>query len=515
MHEDDDQREQLTLRRFDKRQRPREMEAHAQPPRGLRSMSGISARRRGLLLAALAPPIVDVAGYVKQTAPARPDGGAALPDRAPSSDKIHALLAEHVDIGRDSVGYVAMVRDADGPRLVAYGRAGGGNSRKLDGDTVFEIGSITKVFTALLLMDMVVRGEVALADPVAKYLPPQGRPQAFDGKPISLLDLVTYTSGLPRMPSNFHPRDKANPYADYTVQQLYTFLHDYTPRYYPGSHYEYANLGFGLLGHVLSLRAGRSYEDLVVTRICDPLGLNDTRITLTPAMLGRLAEGHNASLRPVPNWDILALAGAGALRSTANDMLRFLDACRGRRKSSLGPAITRMLDVRRQTSVTGVYAAAGWFVTTMHNDELVVKAGGTGGYATFIGYSTRTGIEAVLLANAENGEITKTLGIHLLNADFPLPKLRRPEPIDPKELRIYVGRYALTPRSVLTVTARADHLIVQATGGGNFAAFPESRTRFFFRLLDAQITFEFAPNGTVTGLVLYQPGSNRWATRLP
>ena len=195
--------------------------------------------------------------------------------------------------------------------------------------------------------------------------------------------MVTYTSGLPSLPTNFRPRDKENPYADYTVEQLYKFLSEYASRYYPGSHYEYANLGFGLLGHVLALQAGRGYEELVVSRICEPLGLSDTRITLTPAMRERLAQGHDKSLHPVPGWDLPTLAGAGALRSTANDMMRFLDACKGKRKTDLTPAFQSLLEVRRQTDKNGVYAAAGWFVETAHNDELVAKDGGTGGYASF------------------------------------------------------------------------------------------------------------------------------------
>jgi serine-type D-Ala-D-Ala carboxypeptidase/endopeptidase len=479
-------------------------------------MRGISAHRRSLLLAALGLPIIGVPGYPQQKSPTRNNGDAALLHRAPSSDEIHALLAEHVDVGRDSVGYVALIRDANGPRFVTYGRAGGENSRKLDGDTIFEIGSITKVFTALLLMDMVVRGEVALSDPLVKYLPEEGRLKAFDGRPISLLDLVTYTSGLPRMPPNFHRRDEADPYADYTVQQLYSFLHDYTPQYYPGSHYEYSNLGFGLLGHVLSLRAGRSYEELVVSRICDPLGLNDTRITLTAVMSGRLAEGHNTSLQSVPNWNLSpAFAGAGALRSTANDLLRFLDACQGRRKSSLEPAIARLLQVRRQTGVKNVYAAAGWFVSTAHNDELVTKSGETAGYSTFIGYSTRTRMEAVLLANAASWWTTVALGVHFIDVNFPPPKLHRQVPIDPKILGAYVGRYALTPRFVLTVTTKDGHLMVQATGQDENEVFPASETRFFYRVVDAQITFKRAPDGTVPALVLHQNGRNRRALRLP
>ena len=119
------------------------------------------------------------------------------------------------------------------------------------------------------------------------------------------MDLATYTSGLPRMPSNFAPKDWANPYIDYAPERLYDYLSNHKLAHRPGQHYEYANLGFGLLGHILELRAGKSYEELVVSRICAPLGMDDTRITLSDSMRQRLARGHNAALAPVANWDFL------------------------------------------------------------------------------------------------------------------------------------------------------------------------------------------------------------------
>jgi serine-type D-Ala-D-Ala carboxypeptidase/endopeptidase len=485
----------------------------------------VHVNRRGLLLAALAP-IIPVPGYAQQEGEAMNDAAATLPDRGPSSDAIQALLAERVDAGQESLGYVALIRDATGARLVTYGTARESNSRPLDGDTVFEIGSVTKVFTALLLADMVARGEVELTDPVGKYLPPEGRPKAFDNKPISLLDLATYTSGLPNLPTNFSPCDKANPYADYTVEQLYEFLSEYPPRYDPGSHYEDANLGFGLLGHVLSLRAGRSYEGLVTSRICQPLGLTDTRITLSSAMRERLAQGHDASLHAVPGWDEPTLAGTGALRSTANDMMRFLDACQGKPEMDLSPAIASLLNVRRHTDKAGVDAAAGWFVVTARGDEVIVKTGGTGGYATFIGYSVRTGIAAVLLSNTgyswnhptsgtkiTSWTTTPALGHHLLNPNFPLPTLHRQVPIDPGKLSAFAGRYPLTPRFAMTVTPKDGHLMVQATGQDEYEVYPESDTRFFYRVVDAQITFELAPDGTASVLVLHQYGRDRRGVR--
>jgi D-alanyl-D-alanine-carboxypeptidase/D-alanyl-D-alanine-endopeptidase len=473
--------------------------------------------RRGVVLGALAGPII--AGRAAQEQDAAQDeqgaGTAATAPKTPSSDTIRDLLSAEVDPGRESLGYVAAVVDAGAWRLITAGQSGADDGRALGGDSVFEIGSITKVFTALLLADMVQRGEVALDDPVAKYLPPEGRPHAFDGKPMSLLDLATYTSGLPRMPDNFQPANKANPYADYTVAQLYQFISGFAPLYFPGSHYEYANLGFGLLGHALALRAGRSYEELVVARICTPLELDDTRITLTPDMQRRLVPGHDTGLRKVSNWDLPTLAGAGALRSTANDLCRFLDACQGRRQTSLAPGFASLLDVRRQTDQPNLYAAEGWFVETQHGDEIVWKDGGTGGYATFIGYSARTNAAAVLLANSASWHSTPRLGLNLLNPAFPVPPLHHQIALDPAKLPGYAGRYPITPQFVLTVTPKDGRLMVQATHQDEYEVFPESNTQFFYRVVNAQLTFELGPDGSAIALVLHQNGRDRRAIRLP
>jgi D-alanyl-D-alanine-carboxypeptidase/D-alanyl-D-alanine-endopeptidase len=473
-------------------------------------------KRRTLLRGVLSVPVVSVrANALGPQSAAGDDTGPAAGPKGPSSEAIRAILANQIDPGRQSLGYVAGIIDGDGRRLVTAGQSDAPDGRALDGDSVFEIGSITKVFTALLLADMVQRGEVALDDPVAKYLPPEGRPRAFDGKPISLLDLATYTSGLPRTPGNNFPADEANPYAHYTVAELYQFVLYYTPQYYPGSHYEYSNLGFGLLGQALALRAGRSYEELVVSRICTPLGLDDTRITLTEGMRQRLVPGHDLDLHKVPNWDLPALAGAGALRSTANDLFRFLDACQGRRQSSLAAALASLLNVRRQTDQANLFVAAGWFAQTEHADELVWKDGGTGGYATFIGYSTRSQVAVLLLSNTRSWHSTPELGRHLLNRAFPVPAVHQPIALDPAKLANYAGWYPITPNFVLMVTPRQGRLMVRATGQDEYEVYPESETKFFYRIVDAEISFELGPDGLAVALVLHQNGRDRRAIRQP
>ena len=292
---------------------------------------------------------------------------AGIIDSVPDEEILN-ILKDRIDSARQSVGIVTCSFDAGRQKITAYGSGGAPNERPLDGDTVFEIGSITKVFTALLLTEMVMRGEVALDDPVAKFLPANVKVPNRDGKQITLLDLATYSSGLPRIPDGL-ANGSGNPYATYGADQLYAFLSGHTLRFDPGTHYEYANLGFGLLGHVLAVRANKSYEDLVVSRICAPLGLGDTRISLNPSMRGRLAQGHLADLKATSNWDFLALAGAGALRSTANDLVKFMRAtCLSEPGAPLRPAIDLLLQTRRPTAALNSKVALGWFVLSGNDD---------------------------------------------------------------------------------------------------------------------------------------------------
>jgi D-alanyl-D-alanine-carboxypeptidase/D-alanyl-D-alanine-endopeptidase len=427
---------------------------------------------------------------------------------------IAAILKERVDVGRETLGVVAASLDGDRRSVTVYGQSGSANNRPLDGDTVFEIGSITKVFTALLFADMVLRGEVAPDDPAAKFLPGSVRMPEFECAPITLLDLATYTSGLPRMPSNFAPKDPKNPYIDYTAERLYDYLSNHKLGFKPGQHYEYANLGFGLLGHVLELRAGRSYEELVVSRICAPLGKDDTRITLTDSMQQRLARGHNMGLAPVANWDFSALAGAGALRSTANDLLKFLQMCL---EPGDGPvaAAQKLALAERRPRADQRDVASGWFVASRFGDELVWKDGGTGGYATFIGYSTRTRRNCILLSNAADYASNTLLGTHLVNAAYPLPKLRREVQVDPAVLATYAGRYEISPTFILTVRPDGGRLYIQATAQAEFEVYAESETEFFYRVVNAQVSFERPEDGVAPSLTLHQNGKHMPGKRLP
>src|SRR5271170_8100898 len=366
----------------------------------------------------------------------------------PTDSEIHQILVDRIDTQHQGIAIVVGIIDANGRRIISYGHFEKGDTRSLNGDTIFEIGSETKVFTALLLSDMVQHGEVSLDDPVSKFLPATVKLPQRNGKSINLVDLATHTSGLPRLPTNLSPKDPANPYADYTVDQLYQFLSTYQLTRDIGSQYEYSNLGGGLLGHLLALRAGTTYEALVESRICKPLAMKSTAITLTPEMKARLAPGHDAQLETVPNWDLPTLAGAGALRSDANDMLTFIAANLGYVKSPLAPAMAAMLNTRRPTGTAGLEIGLGWHIITKGDKQIIWHNGGTGGYRSFMGFDPKSKVGVVLLSNVSTPVGVDDIGRHLLDPSSPLaapPKEHKQVAVDPKLFDNYVGSYQLAP----------------------------------------------------------------------
>jgi serine-type D-Ala-D-Ala carboxypeptidase/endopeptidase len=210
--------------------------------------------------------------------------------------------------------FVFGVVDGNKSEVVAFGKLDDGKAP--DGDTVYEIGSVTKTFTATLLAQAVLSGRVTLdLDTPASQLLLGFKIPSRSGKEIALSDLANHYSGLPRMPSNFQPSDQANPYADYDAAKLKAFLAGYQLPRDPGASYDYSNLGFGLLGYALAQLEHTSYDALVEEEILRPLGMTMS------GMVTHLAPGHDSTGKAVENWDFDTLAGAGAMRSTANDML--------------------------------------------------------------------------------------------------------------------------------------------------------------------------------------------------
>jgi CubicO group peptidase (beta-lactamase class C family) len=439
----------------------------------------------------------------------KPSAAAPLSDTA-----IRQILVQRVDTNRQSLGMVVGVIDARGRRVIAHGVTGAGG-KPVDGKTLFEIGSVTKALTSLLLADMVRRGEVRLDDPVAKHLPPGTVVPTRNGKAITLIDLATHTSGLPRLPANLAPRDPLNPYADYTEAQLDAFLRDYALSRDSGGTYEYSNLGVGLLGRALAYRAGGDYEGVLRQRVLAPLGMTDTAIALTPDQATRFSDGHSAALQPTPHWELPSLAGAGALRSTADDLLKLTAAELGQVQTPLSAAMVDQL-VPRRPATGDVLVALGWHIWPTADGEIISHGGGTMGFQSFVGFNRRTQVGVVVLSNAAGVLGVEDVGLHLL-AGRPLktpPKTRVAAPLAPAVFDKLAGRYAMAPGVVMTISRDGDRLLGQLTGQPVVEIFPESPTTFFLKLVDAQLTFTVDATGRGTAVTLHQNGQNTTAPRL-
>jgi CubicO group peptidase (beta-lactamase class C family) len=430
-----------------------------------------------------------------------------------NQSELQALIDNRVNTAKKAVGLVAGTVDAAGVRIYSAGRKTVGGTEKPDGQTLFEIGSITKVFTSLLLADMIERGEVKADDPVSKYLPGRAEVPSRNGKQITLLSLSMQNSGLPRLPDNMKPADPENPYADYDAPKLMAFLAGYKLTRDPGEKYEYSNLAVGLLGYALAQRAHMSYGELVRQRIFKPLHMDHSTITLTPDDKQRMAQGHDAGLNPVKNWDLDALAGAGAIRSSADDMLKFLAANLGLVDTPLKAAMERMRSVRGETGMPHVEIAMAWHIFSEYPPDIYWHNGGTAGFRSFAGMDLAAKKGVVVLCNTSFD--IDDIGRHILNIKYSAPMLEemREIKLDPKILSEYGGSYPLAPTFVLKFTARDGRLFTQATGQPEFEVYASKKDEFFLKVVEARVSFTRDGDGKVAGMVLHQNGRDASAPK--
>lgn len=422
--------------------------------------------------------------------------------------QVDALVRPVIESGT-AVGMVVGIVDGRHTAIFGYGRLSPECPQKPDGHTLFEIGSVTKVFTGILLADAVQRKEVALDDPLTKHLPPQVKVPQWEGRAVTLLDLATHTSGLPRLPPNLLPhiaKYPSNPYAHYTVEEMYEALGALRLESRPGTRYHYSNFGMGVLGHVLARRAGKDYESLVLERVCRPLGLEDTCISLSPAQRQRLSPGHDIDGQVLPGWDFPSLPGAGALRSTAEDLVRLVSAHLGQRPTPLQPVLDAALVPKRDIG-PGQKMALGWHINTQ--SEIHWHNGQTGGYHSYVAFCKPKKMGVVVLSNTAGG-IGDVLGMKLLKMlageKVAPPPVRTPVRLAPEKLDRYVGVYEIMPGFSITVFRQGDRLWAQATNQPRLGIYPASETRFFYRAVQAELEFVIQPHGRIEKLILHQHG---------
>lgn len=332
--------------------------------------------------------------------------------------ELQASIERRIDAGKHP-GIIIGIVDEAGFRYYGFGQVAPGSGISPDQDTIYEIGSIGKTFTGTLLADMVVSGDLKLDDPAQTLLPDGVTMPDFNGQPITLEHLATHRSSLPRMPTNFRPANPLNPFADYQLSDLYSFLASYQLEHAPGSERLYSNVGFGLLGHLLSLKSGSSYEELVQSRITAPLGMDSTAITLNATQQQRFAPPyayHEGSLVAVEHWDVPTLAGAGALRSSAEDMLKYLAANLGLLKEN--PLADVMTIAQTPRDAAGALMGLGWSISGSEEHLIYAHNGGTGGFRSFAGFipSKRFGVIVMTNSTASVDDI----GVYLLVDSYPL-----------------------------------------------------------------------------------------------
>jgi CubicO group peptidase (beta-lactamase class C family) len=343
---------------------------------------------------------------------------APLPANPVTDGQVREILRQHISSG--GVGMVVGIIDRRGRRVIAAGRGSSADPRPLDGDTAFEIGSISKVFTSLLLQQSVSRGELKLDEPAGRFAPKGMAMPQSGGRQITLADLSTHHSGLPGDDAAFWGKDPNRVTANYDTARLLRFVTQAKLSHAPGTRYNYSNIGASVLGQFLARQADKPYGQLVRERIAAPLGMNAT--TLAPAPAARVAIGHNDARKPVPPFEAQAYDPAGGLRSTTNDMLTFLGAELGAVKTPLAPALrAQWSTLRRQAINPGIQVALGWHVTLRPRGDIVWHNGGTPGFRTFAGFNPRTGVGVVVLSNATTGRpAPNDIGLHLLDPSWPL-----------------------------------------------------------------------------------------------
>ncbi|MGK5033031.1 serine hydrolase domain-containing protein [Janthinobacterium sp. MDT1-19] len=435
---------------------------------------------------------------------------------APVLDDAVRQRAEELTRTGMHASIVIAVIDGKLSAVYGFGSVQAGKNATPGADSVYQIGSVTKTMTALLLADAIVEGKVKLDEPVATLLPGYTVP-AFEGKTISLLDLATHYSALPRLPDNFAPKDPANPYADYTPAKQRQFLAAYHLPRAPGSVFDYSNIGYAVLGTALAAQAGSSYEALLQKRIAVPLGMRSTSNQPTHGMLARLAPGHLLSGEPTPAWDLNVVAPAGGVYSSARDMISYLQAYMFKPLRPYALAIQPQRPLAPDSDTT---IGLAWLLEQQQGHAYAWHSGQTGGYASYAAFTTDGKRGVMVLTNTARD--VDALGLSALLPGTPLPPLKKPQAaieLPRATLAEYVAKYVLEhspgENFTLTVSLGKQGLEAAGTGVGSAPLFASAKDQFFFRAIEAELAFTRDAAGKIAGAVLKQGGQDVVLPRKP
>ncbi|MBC22571.1 MAG: hypothetical protein CMJ32_04470 [Phycisphaerae bacterium] len=420
---------------------------------------------------------------------------------------VQNLAEQYVEAGL-SPGIAIGVLDSGRVRTYCAGTLEAGSSTPVTENTIFEIGSITKVFTTVIAHRLEQQGELSLSDPVSMHLPDHVDMKMFDGNRIMLWHLATHTSGFPKMPNNFQSADPRNPYECYTDETLYEYLADTGPDRAPGSEWRYSNLGIAILGHALELNQDADYEELVQKHILKPLKMSSTSCMPRDKDAGRVATGHKG-LNPTSQWDINGpMAAAGDLNSSLKDMMRFARAAMARSNTPLQHSI-RACQVPR---VKGKYhpLGLGWMVS--NSGQTIFHGGQTGGFKSNLILMPERERAVVILLNSSPGPGMDVLSKHILAPDLvgpdnlPASMAADYTPRVPVNIDEYAGTYVNSSGPRFVVENRDGVLFAKLDDQQFFAFRPIDKDLFACRTVDAKLRFVRDPQGRSRTLVLLQNG---------
>lgn len=406
------------------------------------------------------------------------------PDHDPDGPHAAAVAAQVKPFIDAEVVSGVVVGLYDGGKREIYGFGVGPKGAPPNGSTLFEIGSITKVFTALLLADAVQRREVQLDTPVSDLLPPGVTVPSKDKQVITLEHLALHTSSLPRLPQSL-PTTAADPYATYSEDLLYRDLIATQLEHPPGTMIVYSNFGYGLLGFALGRKIGGGYAKVMSERILKPLGLADTYVTPPPGTPNRI-QGTNDDFATMPFWTWDVLAGAGTIVSTAKDQLALIDAeldAAAGGKSSLRPPM-RLTQEPRLDEPSGPNVGLGWQID---RDGRFWHNGGTGGFHSFISFDPKTRRGVVVLASTSTSLVDR-IGAMLF-------KVLADEPVEPakfptaEKLAPLAGSYDFSGTK-LVVTVDGKRLYIEGPGEPRHRLMPLTETEFLIESINAAVIFQ-------------------------
>ena len=372
--------------------------------------------------------------------------------------------------------------------------------------TKFRLGSITKQFTAASILLLEERGKLRLDEPIRKFVP--DAPSEWDK--ITIFNLLTHTSGIPNFTSL--PDYKSLKLDEMPVAKTIATVRDKPLDFLPGEKMSYSNSGYLVLGYVIETVTGASYEKFVTENIFTPLGMKDSGYDSNTAIIARRAAGYMPSATGPVNAGFVHMSiphAAGALYSTTEDLLRW-------EQGLFGGKVVSPASLAKMTTPFKNDYALGVFVQTASGRKVIQHGGGIDGFNTFLAYYPDDKLTVTVLANI-NGQAPTQIATKLADLAHggvvQLTSERKEITVPVATLSKYVGTYELQPGVEMMIRLDGDHLTTQLTGQQQFPIFAESETKFFLKVVDAQVEFIKDASGAVTHAVMHQNGRDREVKR--